>query len=114
VSVIARRPLYLMALRLVARRNALAARMLDNPVVRRTSTVSTAIIGAILLIHAIAITILALTLPTGTFLAVYRLVGVPILAVGLAILIWYRRSQGWKTREMLARRTGGVDDDQPS
>jgi hypothetical protein len=114
VSVIARRPLYLMALRLVARRNALAARMLDNPVVRRTSTVSTAIIGAILLIHAIAITILALTLPTGTFLAVYRLVGVPILAVGLAILIWYRRSQGWKTREMLARRTRGVDDDQPS
>jgi hypothetical protein len=50
---------------------------------RFAATVSTAIIGAISLVHAIAITILALTLPTGTFLAVYRLVGLPIIAAGL-------------------------------
>lgn len=103
-----------MALRLLARRNAQAARMLADPAVRRTATVSTAIIGAILLVYAIAITILALTLPTGTFLAVYRLVGLPIIAAGLAILIWYRRSRGWRMREILASRAGGSDDGQPS
>jgi hypothetical protein len=102
VSVIARKPLYLMALRLAARRNAKAARMVTDPVVRRTSTVSTAIIGAILLVHATAISVLALTLKTSTFLAVYRLVGLPIIAVGVAVLIWYRRRQGWKLREILA------------
>lgn len=113
VSVIARRPLYLMALRPVARRSALAARVVADPAVRRTATVSTAIIGAFLLVHAIAVTILALTLPTGTFLAVYRLVGVTIIAAGLAVLIWYRRSRGWKIGEILAPRAGGADDDPP-
>jgi len=50
----------------------------------------------------------------GTFLAVYRLVGLPIISAGLAILIWYRRSRSWKMREILASRAGGSDDGQPS
>jgi hypothetical protein len=91
VSVLARRPLYLTVLRLLARRNAEAARMLSDPAIRRSATVETAIIAAILLVHAIAITILALTLPTATFLAVCRVVGLPIIAAGLSLLIWYRR-----------------------
>jgi hypothetical protein len=98
VSVIARRPLYLVALRLLARRTAQAARMLADPAIRRSATVQTTIIGAILLTHATAITILALTLPTTTFLAIYRLVGLPIIAAGLAVLIWYRRSRRTRTR----------------
>lgn len=114
VSVIARRPLYLMALRLLARRNAQAARMLADPAIRRTSTVETAIIGAIFLAHAIAITVLALALPTGTFLAVSRPVGLPIIAVGLTILIWYRRRRRRRTRQDMTPQTGGSDDDQPS
>jgi uncharacterized membrane protein len=112
VSVIARRPLYLMALRLLARRNAQAARMLADRAIRRTSTVETAIIGAIFLAHAIAIAILALTLSTGTF-PVYRLVGLPIIAVGLTILIWYRRRRRATTRQDMTPRDGGTDDDQP-
>jgi hypothetical protein len=119
VSVIARRPLQLMALCLLARRNAQAARMLADPATRRTSMVATAIIGAIFLAHAIAITILALTLPTGTFLAVSRPVGLPIIAAGLTILIWYRRRRRHArtpgdTQPDHTPPDGGIHDDQPS
>lgn len=114
VSVIARRPLYLMALRLLARRNAQAARILADPATRRSATVETAIIGTIFLAHAIAVTVLALTLPTGTFLAVSRPVGLPIIAVGLTVLIWYRRSRRKRTRQDMTPQAGGPEDDQPS
>jgi hypothetical protein len=114
VSVIARRPLWLMALRLAARRNAQAARMLAGPAIGRRAMAETTIIGALLLIHAIAITVLALTLPTGTFLAVSRQVGLPIIAAGLAVLIGYRRRQRSKTGHDVTPRAGGSDDDQPS
>jgi hypothetical protein len=91
VSVIAGRPLWLLVLRLLARRNAQAARILADPAIRRTATVETVIIGAIFLVHAIAITILALTVAPGTFLALSRPVGLPLLGAGVAVLIWYRR-----------------------
>lgn len=119
VSVIARRPLWLVALHLAARRNAQAARMLANPATRRTATAETMIIGAILLTHAIAITILALTLPTGTFLAVSRPVGLPVIAVGLAVLIWYRRrrrhaaTSGGHHTGQGTPSDGGIHNDQP-
>jgi hypothetical protein len=114
VSVIARRPLWLMVLRLAARRNAQAARLLADPAIRRTATVETAIIGAMLLAHAIAITILALTLSTATFLAIYRLVGLTIIGIGLTILIGYRRSRRRKARHGTTPQAGGPNDDQPS
>jgi uncharacterized membrane protein len=102
VSVIAGRPLWLLVVRLLARRNAEAARMLADPATRHTATMETVIIGAIFLVHAIAITILALTVTPGTFLALSRPVGLPLLGAGVAVLIWYRRR---------ARRRR---DDQPS
>jgi O-antigen/teichoic acid export membrane protein len=114
VSVLARRPLYLTVLRLLARRNAQAARMLSEPAIQRSATVETAIIAAILLVHAIVITILALTLPTATFLAVYRLVGLPIIAAGLSLLIWYRHRRRATPRRDITPQAGGADDDQTS
>jgi hypothetical protein len=113
-SVIVRRPLWLTVLRYAARHNAYAARRLADPATRRTATVETAIIGAIFLAHAIPITILALTLPTGTFVAVNRLIGLPILAAGIAGLIAYRRRQHAKTHHDATPRAEGSDDDQPS
>jgi hypothetical protein len=113
VSVIARRPLFLVVMRLVARHNDQVARRLADPAIRRTAMVETVIIGAIFLTHALAITALALTLPTGTFLAVYRLVGLPIIAVGLIVLIWYRRRHRWMTDKTFTQ-TGGSGDEQPS
>jgi hypothetical protein len=102
VSVIMGRPLYLMVARLLARRDARAARMLDDPGIRRIAIVETTIIGALLLVHAVAITALAMTLPVGTFLAVNRLVGLPIIAAGLVVLIGYRRR---RARGLRSRRT---------
>jgi hypothetical protein len=75
--------------------------------------IETTIIGAIFLVHGIAIAILALTLPTGMFLAVSRPVGLPIIAVGLTILIWYQRRRR-KTPQDETPQAAGSDDDQPS
>lgn len=97
-SVLARRPLWLVLLRLAARRNAQAARRLADPATRRTATVETVLIGAILLLHAIAITILALTVTPGTFLALSRPVGLPLLAAGVTALVWYRRRSRARAR----------------
>lgn len=104
VSVIMRRPLWLMVLRLLARGNAQAARLLAGPSARHNATVETLIIGAMFGVHAVAITILALTVPTGTFVALSRPVGLPSLGIGLVVLIGYRRS----------RRRKGTGNDQPS
>jgi hypothetical protein len=98
-SIVARRPLWLMVLRLVARRNAQAARMLADPATRHTATVETAIIGAIFLAHAIPVTILALTVTPGAFLALSRPLGLPLIAVGVAVLIWYRRRSRSRRRD---------------
>lgn len=112
VSVIIGRPLYLMVMRLLARHDARAAWMLADPGIRHTAVVETTIIGALLLVHAVAITALAMTLPTGTFLAVNRLVGLPIIAAGLAVLIGYRRRHVRDTPEMTPH-AGGSGDHQP-
>ena len=54
-------------------------------------TVVTGIIGATLVVHSATLTALALTEPTSTYVALSKLVGLPILAAGLAALMWYRR-----------------------
>lgn len=113
-SIVVRRPLWLMVLRLVARHNAQAARMLADPAARRTATVETAIIGAIFLAHAIPVTILALTVTPGTFVALSRPLGLPLIAAGVAVLIWYRRRQRSRARRDMTPPAGGPDDDQPS
>jgi hypothetical protein len=98
-SIVVRRPLWLMVLRLVARHNAHAARMLADPATRHTATVETAIIGAIFLAHAIPVTILALTVTPGTFVALSRPLGLPLIAAGVAVLIWYRRRSRARRRD---------------
>jgi hypothetical protein len=90
-SVAVRRPLHLVVLRYLARTNPQAARIASDPESRRTGGVATVIIGATFLAHAAAITALALTEPAGTFLALQHPVGLPVFAVGLAALLWYRR-----------------------
>ncbi len=86
LSVVLGRPLFLMVERL--RRRTTAA---VTPAVRHRANVLSGLIGATLLVYAIVLTILALTLPTGTFLALSRPIGLPILAIGLGITFWYRR-----------------------
>lgn len=57
---------------------------------RQVSTVLTAIMGATLVVHALALTVLALMLSTAQVLALSRLVGLSILGLGLVVLLTYR------------------------
>jgi hypothetical protein len=87
VSLAVRRPLFLVALRLVARRNPQVAQRIQRPGMDRISTVTTAAVGVILLLHAAVV--IALTTSTTTYLAISRPVGLAILGGGLALLVWW-------------------------
>ncbi len=95
ISAALRRPLLLVALQLVARRNPQAAERIHQPGADRIATVSTVVIGALLVVHAVAATVLALSTSTGTFLAVSRPVSWLIVGGGLAgLVLWIRRQRG--------------------
>jgi hypothetical protein len=100
-SVAIGRPLFLLVHRMMNRAGR-AAPLND----RHRAGVLSSILGATLLVHGIAITILALTLPTGTFLALSRPVGLPILAIGLGVLFWYGRRSPSVSRQR--NQTGGL------
>lgn len=91
VSVAIGRPVHLLIFRVLARRDPARAAGLDDRRRHRTATVMTTLLGATLVLHALVLLVLALSLPTGTYLAVSRPVGLAIVAVGAAVLLWYRR-----------------------
>jgi ABC-type nickel/cobalt efflux system permease component RcnA len=93
ISVAARRPLLLVILQRVARRNTEIAGRLGDPQARRVPTVATGVIGLILLVHAVVVIALALTTSTTTFLALKQPVSLPIVGGGLAALVWWIRRQ---------------------
>ena len=89
VSVAIGRPLHPVILRLLGRGNARYADIASRTQTR-TSLVVTAIIGVTLTARAAALTVLALTQPTSTFVAFQHPVGLPFLGLGLAALFFYR------------------------
>jgi hypothetical protein len=89
-SVAVRRPLHLLVLRLLASRKPELTAVVHDRAWRRTSIVFTALVGGTLVAHALAILILAVTLPTTTFLVLSRPVGWAVLGVGAVSLFWYR------------------------
>jgi drug/metabolite transporter (DMT)-like permease len=94
ISVAVHRPLFLVVLRLAARRSPQVAERISKPGIHRISTVTTAAIGVILLVHAVVLILLALTTSTTTFLAISRPIGLAILGVGLgALVLWIKHQQ---------------------
>lgn len=91
ISVAARRPLFFAVLQLAARRNAQVAERIRRPGARRISTVTTGVIGVILLVHALIMVVLALTTSTTTYLTVSRPITWMIVGGGLAGLVWWIR-----------------------
>lgn len=92
ISAAIHRPLLLYALQLVARRNAQVAGRIGRPGVRRIATVSTVVIGVLLVVHALVLVVLAVSTSTTTFLTVSRPVSWVIIGGGLAGLVcWIRR-----------------------
>jgi hypothetical protein len=93
VSVAIGRPLHPVILRMLGRGN---PRYTDiaNRAQRRTSMVTTTIIGLVLLVHAIALAVLALTQTTSTFVALQHPVGLPIFGLGVGgLYVYHRRLQ---------------------
>jgi hypothetical protein len=94
VSVAIGRPLHPVILRMLGHGNPRYADI-ANRAQRRASTVTTAIIGLVLLGHAVAVAVLALTQTTSTFVALQHPVGLPIFGLGVGGLYLYqRRLQG--------------------
>jgi hypothetical protein len=103
-SVAIGRPLHLTVFRLLARRNPSFERVVHAPGSRRSSTVITALLGSMMVAHALVLLVLALSLPTASFLAVSRPVGLAVLGVGVVALVRYRNQR----RRALASTDGGA------
>lgn len=87
LSVAFGRPLFLVITRLRSRGRPAT----PTATTRRRATVFSTLIGVTLLVHAIVLTILAVSLSTGTFLALSRPIGLPILAIGFGVMFLYGR-----------------------
>ncbi|HEV7651562.1 MAG TPA: VC0807 family protein [Actinophytocola sp.] len=90
-SVVIGRPAHPLVSRVLARRDPASAARLDDQQRRRGANVVTTVLGTTLALHALVLLALALSLPTGTYLAVSRPIGLAIVAAGTAVLLWYRR-----------------------
>jgi hypothetical protein len=110
VSIAVGHPLHLLILRAMGRSNPRYHQVADRAAASGTSMVSTAIIGLAFLGHAIAVTILALTQTTSTFLALQNPVGLPFLGLGVAGLFLYGTRQ--QARQRAAATTPGAGGDQ--
>jgi hypothetical protein len=90
LSASIRRPVLLLTARLLNRRGSQPASAEAERRRRHASTVLTTIIGGTFVVHAFALTVLALVLSTAEALALSRLVGLSIIGLGLVVLLWYR------------------------
>lgn len=86
LSAAVRQPVLLIVIRLLGRGGPPG----DERRRRQASMVLTAIMGVTFVVHALALTVLALVLSTAEVLAVSRLVGLSIIGLGLVVLLWYR------------------------
>jgi hypothetical protein len=97
VSVALRRPLHRVILRWMGRSNPHYADVASRAQTR-TSMITTTILGLAFLSHAAAVAILALTQPTGTFVALQNPVGLPFLGLGIGGLFLYGTRQQARQR----------------
>jgi hypothetical protein len=86
-SLVVGKPLHLVLHEFLARRKGTEV----TDLARKGSAVITGLVGAMLTVHALVLLFLALSLPTESFLAVSRIVGLSIIGVGVAAILWYRR-----------------------
>ena len=88
-SVALGRPLHPIILRWLGRNNARYSDIASRTQ-KKTSMMTTAVIGVAFTVHAAAVAILALTQSTSTFVAWQNLVGLPPVAIGIGGLFFYR------------------------
>lgn len=91
VSVLVGRPLNLVLLRFFGRWQPKLAERARTAPTGFASVLST-MIGVLLLVHAAVLIGLALSVSTATYLGISQPVGLAILAVGGAVVFWYRKT----------------------
>jgi hypothetical protein len=91
-SLVGPRPLHLVIVSMLARREEASLAKTDDPAFRRTSMVMTAVIGLTLTVRSAAMIALAINLPTGTYLVVAKIVGWSIIAAGACVALAYRHA----------------------
>jgi hypothetical protein len=114
-SIAVGHPLHQVILRAMGRSNPRYNQVADRATASGTSVVSTAIIGLAFLGHAVAVTVLALTQTTSTFLALQNPVGLPFLGLGVAgLFIYGSRQQGRQRAAAITppARDGQARDDE--
>ncbi|HEY4454099.1 MAG TPA: VC0807 family protein [Pseudonocardiaceae bacterium] len=77
----------------------LTQRLRGGTMDKRRASVLSLLIGATLVVHGIVVTILAVTLPTSTFLALSRPIGLPIIAIGIGVMFLYGRRSASVSRQ---------------
>jgi hypothetical protein len=77
----------------------LTQRLRGGTMDKRRASVLSLLIGATLVVHGIVVTILAVTLPTSTFLALSRPIGLPIIAIGIGVMFLYGRRSAAVSRQ---------------
>jgi hypothetical protein len=87
ISLAAQRPLVLVVLQLVARRSPQVAHRICRPGAEQIATVTTAVVGTLLVVHAVVMVALALHTSTEAFLAFQRPVSLVMAIGGLAPLV---------------------------
>jgi intracellular septation protein A len=93
VSVALRRPLLLLLAEQTAKANPDLEARLANPARRRFVTVLTAIVGLFLAIDGLSQIFLAVTVPTGSFVADSTAVRIAVIGAGVIVTAWYIRDQ---------------------
>ena len=93
LSVALRRPLLLTFAEQTAKANPGLEARLANPARRRFVTVLTAIVGLFLAIDGLSQIVLALTVPTGSFVADSTVVRIAVIGAGVIVTAWYIRDQ---------------------
>jgi hypothetical protein len=109
LSVLVRRPLLLVALRLAARGRQRQPAAAVTATTAHTLSVLTGLLGATLAVHAALLLALARTMSTSAFLAIGKPIGWTVLAAGALVVFWYlRRKNTGAGRRTEARRKGGL------
>ena len=93
LSVALRRPLLLLLAEQTARANPDLEARLADPARRRFVTVLTAIVGLFLATDGLSQIVLALAVPTGSFVADSTAVRIVIIGAGVTVAAWYIRDQ---------------------
>jgi hypothetical protein len=93
LSVALRQPLLLLLAEQTAKANPDLEARLTNPARRQFLTVLTAIVGLFLATDGVSQIVLALTVPTGSFVADSTAVRIAVLGAGVIVTAWYIRDQ---------------------